>query len=73
MVLKTNNIKKVDIKRRKRALTNFRDLLDSNTRESDWQCLFDENPFIFSDTLSVKFDGLFSQVPLVSGIPDYVF
>jgi len=34
---------------------------------------FNENPFIFSDTLSIKLDGLYSQVPLVSGVPDYVF
>ncbi|MEW8645691.1 MAG: hypothetical protein AB2563_06305 [Candidatus Thiodiazotropha endolucinida] len=73
MVSKINNIEKVSFKRRQEALNNFGDLLNSDTKESDWQRLFDDNPFIFSETLSVKFDGLFNQVPLASGIPDYVF
>ena len=58
---------------KRKAIERFDYLLNAKTNENDWQKFFDENPFIFSDTLSIKFDGLYRKVPLVSGIPDYVF
>jgi phosphocarrier protein len=62
-----------DEKRRRQTIDRFRGLLGSKTRERDWQTFFDENPFVFSDTLSVKLDALYRQVPLISGRPDYIF
>lgn len=73
MTARRHPIEPVSIEKRRRALSGFRDLLESQTKECDWQNFFNENPFIFSDTLSIKLDGLYSQVPLVSGVPDYVF
>lgn len=73
MKSKKITLPQVDSKVRHRALEGFRDLLNSKTTEADWQKFFDENPFIFSDVFSVKLDGLYSQVPLDTGIPDYVF
>lgn len=64
---------KPDISEKRQALSKFNDLLNSDTKEKDWQLFFDENPFILTETLPLKFDCLFRQVPLISGIPDYVF
>lgn len=60
-------------KERRYALDVFNQLLQSNVDEREWQSFFDTYPYVFSDTLGVKFDGIYRQVPLVSGKPDYVF
>jgi hypothetical protein len=60
-------------RQRSLALTQFGDLLQSDTTERDWQRFFDENPFVLSESLPIHYDALYSQVPLLSGIPDYVF
>ena len=66
-------IEPVDPKKRRKALDEFDQLLNMDTKEEAWQHLFDENPFILFDALPIKFDVLYRQVPLVSGVPDYVF
>ncbi len=55
------------------ARDHFADLLHSDTTERDWQLFFDDNPFVPSDTLPVHYDALYKHVPLLTGIPDYVF
>ncbi|MBW1673630.1 MAG: DUF4263 domain-containing protein [Deltaproteobacteria bacterium] len=41
--------------------------------ESKWQYFFSKNPFIFTETIPLKFDWLYSQVRLTSGPVDYMF
>ncbi|MBN2208394.1 MAG: DUF4263 domain-containing protein [Candidatus Coatesbacteria bacterium] len=55
------------------ARDHFADLLHSDTTERDWQSFFDANPFVLADTLPVHFDALYKHVPLLTGVPDYVF
>ena len=64
---------KVDDSRRRRALNLFGDLLAASTHESDWQSFFNENPFVLTDTLGLNIAGLYSELPLLSGRPDYTF
>jgi phosphotransferase system HPr (HPr) family protein len=66
-------INPADVKRRRESVERFTALLTQKTVESDWQSFFDANPFILTESLSLKLDGLYRQVPLVSGKPDYVF
>ena len=60
-------------RQRVQARTEFADLLRSNTAERDWQRFFDTNPFVLSETLPIHYDALYTQVPLLTGVPDYVF
>jgi phosphotransferase system HPr (HPr) family protein len=66
-------IQPVDDKTRRQTLERFHSLLSSKTKEADWQTFFEDYPFVFSETLAVKFDGLYCQVPLISGRPDFIF
>jgi phosphocarrier protein HPr len=67
------HIEYVSNETRQRALEEFNDLLKEGTKEYDWQIFFDANPFVLTETLPIQLTGLFRQVPLISGIPDYVF
>ena len=62
-----------DERLRRQALARFEGYLDTDPPESEWQQLFDANPFLLTDTLPLRCDCICSQVPLVSGRPDYVF
>ncbi len=66
-------LRSVNQKQKRNALYEFGDLLKSETKERDWQNFFDNNPFVLTESLSLKLDGLYRQVPLISGTPDYVF
>jgi len=59
-------------KRRKR-LRRFQHLLTSKTTKKDWEEFFDTYPYVLSETLGMKFDGLFRHTRKMSGVPDYVF
>ncbi len=55
------------------ARSQFADLLNSETTEHDWQRFFNENPFVFAESLPIHYDALYKHVPLLAGTPDYVF
>ena len=67
------NLEEPRSSRRRGALKDFSDLLSSSAAEAEWQVFFDHNPFILTETLPLRLDALFTQVPLVNGVPDYVF
>lgn len=58
---------------RRRALKIFAEMLNEKPKEIEWQQFFDDNPFVLTETLPLKFDAIFSQVPLLAGTPDYLF
>lgn len=58
---------------RKESLREFELLLNKKTLEKDWQLFFEQNPYVLSQTLPVNLVGLYQQMPLSSGRPDFVF
>lgn len=58
---------------RRRALLDFDDLLKSDASEHVWQQFFEDHPTILADSLALQLDGIYAQVRLVAGTPDYVF
>ena len=66
-------ISPMDEREGRRALEVFSELLGTDTQERQWQEFFDKYPTVLAESLSVRFTGLFRQVSLISGKPDYVF
>lgn len=52
---------------KKRAFEMFDWMMKANKNEHEWQDFFCKYPFIFSDTIPVNFDTMYSQVQLSSG------
>lgn len=65
----------------KRQLKNTIDEFDAllkmsenkKATENQYQSFFDQNPFIFTESIPLKFDSIYSQVRLNSGPVDYLF
>jgi guanylate kinase len=68
----------ISIKRRTNALAHFDSLLKKTTsnskpKESEWQNLFETYPFIFTETIPVRFDMLIPEYKFGSGRADFLF
>jgi hypothetical protein len=48
-------------------------MLSGQTKELEWQRFFEAHPFVLTETLPLVGYGLSCQVPLLSGVPDFVF
>ncbi|MFO7558073.1 MAG: DUF4263 domain-containing protein [Desulfobacterales bacterium] len=65
----------ITISQKRATLDEFNSLLFHSTKvtEPEWQSFFEQNPFIFTETIPIKFDSLFPQVRINKNPVDFLF